>query len=489
MRRRSNPDLPPPPELPSFTVEPEVDTADRDHEGRDARDGRSGRDREGGERGERGGQGRGDRTRGDSRPPVERHDATGLQRHDAPLDEDAIDPDAAKVVRRLERSGFQAYLVGGCVRDLLLSTGPDAVARRPKDFDVATSARPDDVRSLFRNCRIIGRRFRLAHVLFGGGKVVEVATFRRNPTSVIGEGDTEEDDDLLIRSDNVFGEAHEDALRRDFTINALFYDLDRRQVLDWCGGMPDIQRRTIRTIGEPAVRFREDPVRILRAIKFAARLDLGIDPHVYDAMVGSRAELARAARPRIFEEILRLMRMGGSHRSMWLMWEIGAMAILLPELSAFLDDDEATDGGSIRFFKKMNLLDRRTREDGALDDVVLMTALFYDVLEEAAHGMRDLMGAVNEFLDPVIDRIAMPRRIADAIRRIMFMVPRIMAGKIGRFARTELFLPALDVAELVMASRGESTSGIETLRREALPPTPTREPRRTSAFPRTRVRR
>jgi poly(A) polymerase len=478
MRRRTNPDLPPPPELPSFTVEPEVDTADRGSSPELDR-GRGDRRGDGGDRGDR------PRAAAAAAERVERHDATGLQRHDAPLDEDAIDPDAAKVVRRLERSGFQAYLVGGCVRDLLLSG-------RPKDFDVATSARPDDVRSLFRNCRIIGRRFRLAHVLFGGGKVVEVATFRRNPTTVLGEGESDEDDDLLIRSDNVFGEAHEDALRRDFTINALFYDLDRRQVLDWCGGMPDIQRRTIRTIGEPAVRFREDPVRILRAIKFAARLDLGIDPAVYDAMVGSRAELARAARPRIFEEILRLMRMGGSHRSMWLMWEIGAMAILMPELSAFLDDDEATDGGSIRFFKKMGILDKKTREDGALDDVVLMTVLFYDVLEEAAHGMRDLMGAVNDFLDPVIDRIAMPRRIADGIRRIMFMVPRILAGKIGRFARTELFLPALDVAELVLASRDQSTSAIEALRREALPPTPTREQHRrpSSSFPRQRgVRR
>jgi poly(A) polymerase len=476
MRRRNNPDLPPPPELPSFTVEPEPEA---DGEGRDPR----------------GGSGRGD-TRGDARDGSrhdgggqrpdrggnqnqQRHDATGLQRHDAPLDEDAIDADAAKVVRRLERAGFQAYLVGGCVRDLLLSG-------RPKDFDVATSARPDDVRSLFRNCRIIGRRFRLAHVLFGGGKVVEVATFRRNPT----EADSDEDDDLLIRSDNVFGEAHEDALRRDFTINALFYDLDRRQVLDWCGGMPDIQRRTIRTIGEPTVRFREDPVRILRAVKFAARLDLGIDPNVYDAMVSMRAELARAARPRIFEEILRLMRMGASHRSLWLLWEIGAMAILMPELSAFLDDDEATDDGSIRFFAKMTLIDQKTRADGALDDLVLMTALFYDPLEEAAHGVRDLMGAVNDFLDPVIDRIAMPRRIADGIRRIMFMVPRILAGKTGRFARTDLFLPALDVAELVLAARGQSTSAIEALRREALPPAATREPRRPSAFPRQRgVRR
>ncbi|MBX3225315.1 MAG: polynucleotide adenylyltransferase PcnB [Labilithrix sp.] len=445
MRRPSKPDLPPPPELPSFRVEP-----DPIEEGAGSGAGSLAID-----------------------PSIlDRHEGTKLSRHDAPLDEDAIDPDAAKVVRRLERSGYQAYLVGGCVRDLLL-------AGRPKDFDVATSARPDDVRALFRNCRIIGRRFRLAHVLFGGGKVVEVATFRRNP------GETDLEDDLLIRSDNVFGEAHEDALRRDFTINALFYDLDRRQVLDWCGGMPDIQRRAIRTIGEPIVRFREDPVRILRAIKFAARLDLGIDPNVYDAMVASRLELARAARPRLFEEILRLMRAGGAHRSMWLMWEVGAMAVLMPELAAFLDDDEATEDGSLRFFRKMDAIDRKTLDEGVLDDVVLMTALFYEPLEEAVSGVRDVMGAVNDFLEPVIERIAMPRRIADGVRRIMTMVPRILQGRVGRFARTDLFLPALDVAEIVLHSRGQSTSAIEALRRDAMPPVP-REHRRPSAFPRQR---
>ena len=438
MRRSNKSDLPPPPDLPSFTIEPEpAELRDRDAHGRE---------------------------------PIDRHDGTNLVRHDVHLDEDAIDSDAAKTVRRLDRAGYQAYLVGGCVRDLLLSG-------RPKDYDVATSARPDDVRGLFRNCRIIGRRFRLAHVLFSGGKVVEVATFRKNPPET-------EDEDLLIRSDNVFGEAHEDALRRDFTINALFYDLDRRQVLDWCGGMADIESRTIRTIGDPTVRFREDPVRILRAIKFAARLDLGIDPQVYDALVANRGELARAARPRLFEEILRLMRAGASHRSMWLLWELGAMAILLPELSAFLDDDEATDDGSLRFFRKMDAIDAKTKEEGPLDDIVLMTALLYEPLEEAAAGTRDPMGAVSDFLDPIIERIAMPRRIADGIRRIMFMVPRIMVGKVGRFVRTELYLPALDVAEIVVRARGESTQEIEALRREAVPAA--REPRRPSAFPRQR---
>jgi poly(A) polymerase len=258
--------------------------------------------------------------------------------------------------------------------------------------------------------------------------------------------------------------------------------------------MPDIQRRTIRTIGEPNVRFREDPVRILRAIKFAARLDLGIDPHVYDAMVASRLELARAARPRLFEEILRLMRAGGAHRSMWLMWEIGAMAVLLPELAAFLDDEEATgqDGvpGSLRFFKKMDAIDQKTLAEGILDDVVLMTALLYEPLEEAATGVRDVMGAVNDFLEPIVERIAMPRRIADGIRRIMTMVPRILVGRIGKFARTDLFLPALDVAEIVLLSRGQSTAQIEALRREAMPPQPPSPPRRPSSFPRQRgVRR
>ncbi len=165
------------------------------------------------------------------------------------------------------------------------------------------------------------------------------------------------------------------------------------------------------------------------------------------------------------------------------------MAVLLPELSAFLDDDEATEHGSERFFRKMDALDKKTKDEGALDDIVLMTTLLYEPLEEAAAGVRDVMGAVNDFLDPIIDRIAMPRRIADGIRRIMFMVPRILAGKTGRFARTELFLPALDVAEIVAISRGESTQRIEGMRRDALPP-PAREhargERRTSSFPRQR---
>src|SRR4051812_8505644 len=371
-------------------------------------------------------------------------------RHDAGFDEARVEPDAQKVVRRLTRHGFEAYLVGGCVRDLLLD-------QRPKDFDVATDARPEDVRSLFRNSRIIGRRFRLVHVLFGGGKVIEVATFRRTPTidadPLDANGSAAADVDLLIRSDNAFGEAHEDALRRDFTINALFYDLERGQILDWIGGMHDIERRVVRTIGDPETRFREDPVRILRAIKFAAKLDLGIDPDVYDAMVLTRATLARAARPRLFEEVLRLLRGGGAHRSIWLAWELGILSVLLPELASFLDDDQG-DGPVSRVWKLLSEVDRCTVANGApLDDIVLWTLLLLEPMKEACEGERDRVSAAFAFLDPVIARLAVPRRVADAMRRIVAVLPRFAAGKTGKFARNALFDLATQIHEIELAAK------------------------------------
>ncbi|HKY37977.1 MAG TPA: polynucleotide adenylyltransferase PcnB [Polyangiaceae bacterium] len=361
------------------------------------------------------------------------------------LDEDAIDPDAAKVVRRLVRHGYEAYLVGGCVRDLLLD-------RRPKDFDVCTSARPDDVRRLFRNSRVIGRRFRLVHVLFGGGKVIETATFRRAP-------DAEEDrgsEDLLIRNDNVFGEAHQDARRRDFTINALFYDIERGEVLDWVAGMPDIERRAVHTIGKPLVRFLEDPVRILRAIKFSAKLDLGITPETYDAIIEARKALARAAKPRLFEEILRLMREGAAHRALFLCWETGVLDVLLPELSTFLADREDDDD---RVWQLLQEVDRRTLEGGPLDDVVLWTVLLAEPLREACDGARDRVEMAHEFLEGVVDRLNVPRRIAESIRRIIALMPRLESGRGGRFSRTPLYPVAMEVVDIYRAALGDAAEG------------------------------
>ncbi len=383
------------------------------------------------------------------------------------FDEARIDPDVQKVLRRLVRMGHEAYLVGGGVRDLLLD-------RRPKDFDVATSARPEEVRELFRNSRIIGRRFRLVHVLFQGGKVIEVATFRKSPKeetdepSLSGERN-ERDAGLLIRSDNVFGVASEDALRRDFTINALFYDLEKRQILDWVGGMDDVRRRVVHTIGDPETRFREDPVRILRALKFAGRLDLGITPDVYDAIVFCREALALAARPRLSEEILRLLRGGQARRTIYLAWETGVLEVLLPELAALLYDDGEEQGPGHRVWRLLDHIDRRTAAEGPLDDTVLWTLLLLEPMKEACDGARDRATAVAEFLEPLIERIAISRRYADGMRRIVSVLPRLLSGRAGRFARTEMFQLAVEVAAAELHSRGEPTDAVDRLRSASIP--------------------
>ena len=248
-----------------------------------------------------------------------------------------IDADAEKVVRRLTRNGFDAYLVGGCVRDLL-------VGRTPKDFDVATSATPQEIKQLFRNCRIIGRRFRLAHIFFGP-KIIETSTFRANPREIEeeegGESSETESGDLLIRRDNVFGTPEQDARRRDFTINGLFYDLETKQVIDHVSGIPDLETRLVRTIGDPDIRFREDPVRILRAVKFAARCDLTIEPETYRRMMEHRLEIAKCAQARVSEEFYRLLRAGAARRSMELLVETDLLDILAPEIARALKPPRA----------------------------------------------------------------------------------------------------------------------------------------------------
>src|ERR687897_3275523 len=229
-----------------------------------------------------------------------------VPRSEHSLSRKQIDPDALRVLYRLHQHQYAAYLVGGSVRDLLLGL-------RPKDFDIGTSAHPYQVKRLFRNCWIIGRRFRLAHVKFGT-KVIEVATFRRQ----IPAGTEEEpapappvpappsvavdDLDLLIHHDNTFGTPEEDAFRRDFTLNALFYDIDTRSIIDYVGGLEDIRAGVIRCIGAPEERFQEDPVRMLRAVALAARLDFRIDAPVLQAIDRYHGELARSAPARLMEE-------------------------------------------------------------------------------------------------------------------------------------------------------------------------------------------
>jgi poly(A) polymerase len=238
-----------------------------------------------------------------------------LPRPEHNLSRKDIDPDALKVLYRLKNHGFKGYLVGGGVRDLLLS-------RKPKDFDIATDAHPQQIKKLFRNCFVIGRRFRLCHVRFGR-KVVEVSTFRRQAPPE--EGDT------LIRRDNTFGTPEEDAFRRDFTVNALFYDIASFSVIDFVAGLEDVQDRVIRTIGDPAVRFREDPVRMLRAVALAARLGFSIDRDTLEAVRFLRGEIVKSSPARILDEVYKILRQGASRQTFQLLHDVGLLAYLLPE--------------------------------------------------------------------------------------------------------------------------------------------------------------
>src|SRR5438309_644103 len=255
-----------------------------------------------------------------------------VPRQEHSLSRKDIDPDALKVLYRLRQFEHTAYLVGGSVRDLLLG-------RRPKDFDIGTSAHPYQVKKLFRNCWIIGRRFRLAHVKFGQ-KVIEVATFRRQVEAgeeVVADGvpapdPTTPEGAHLIHHDNTFGTPEEDAFRRDFTINALFYDIATFSVIDYVGGLDDLRRGVVRSIGDPDVRLREDPVRMLRAVALASRLDFSIDPPVLDAIHRYRHEIARSSPPRLLEEYYKILRAGSSEKTFRDLAAVGLIEPISKEL-------------------------------------------------------------------------------------------------------------------------------------------------------------
>ena len=414
------------------------------------------------------------------------------------LDRALIDPDADRVVRRLARGGFKAYLVGGCVRDLL-------VGKTPKDFDVATSATPNEVRALFRNCRIIGRRFRLAHVFFGP-KIIETSTFRANPR----EDEDGDGDDLLIRRDNVFGSETEDARRRDFTINGLFYDVEAEQVIDHVTGLDDLGAKMVRTIGDPDIRFREDPVRILRAIKFAARLDFAIEPATYAALLRQRGEISKCAAPRVVEEIYRLLRGGAARRSIELLVETGVLDVLSPQLASLYaapDDDEDDDEDDddldlddderawhkvwseerprlqrrlpprLSFLPDPAELSRRralawatldqvdvaVRAGTELSNALVLSALLAPFAADTIVAPATRPGEANQVIldlgQPVVDQLRVARRDAERTRYALFGLRRVAAAKsrnlpVDAAGGRESLEDAVQLAALLAAARG-----------------------------------
>ena len=378
-----------------------------------------------------------------------------------------IDPDAAKVVERLHQSKHEAYLVGGCVRDLLLG-------RKPKDFDVATSAKPNEVRRLFRNCRIIGRRFRLAHIFFGR-KIIETSTFRANPRAVEDDqgdrGDGSGKNDLLIRQDNEFGNAVEDARRRDFTINGLFYDIDTGQVIDHVNGLVDLEARLVRTIGDPDIRFREDPVRILRAVKFAARCDLAIEPETYRRMMEHKGEVAKCAQSRVSEEFFRLLRAGAARRSFELLLGTGLLEVLSPDLARALQQEPVDEPGRVRiarFWAYLAAVDRWTiTHDATPSDALVLAALLLPPLRDALHpdsvAFPNLGQLVLQSAQSIVEQLKVSRRDSELARQILLTSRYLFPSsnpqrKRPRLETREFYEDALRLVEIATEAEGSNSA-------------------------------
>ena len=281
-------------------------------------------------------------------------DSVVIPREQHSVSRSLIDENSLKVLYRLRRHGYRAYLVGGSVRDLLLG-------RQPKDFDVGTDATPDQVRKLFRNCRLVGRRFRLAHIMFGRDSLIEVATFRRKPEQ--NEIPTLEEGGLHF-AENVFGSPREDAFRRDFTINALFYDIDDFSIVDYMGGLQDLRDGVIRVIGDPDERFAEDPVRMLRALEFAARLGFELEPSVPPAIERCAEQIAAAAPARIREELMELFRHKVAGQVLQKADKIGLLEFLVPDFKP-----------SRESFDLLRQLDMRTASGVAVREFFILAAM------------------------------------------------------------------------------------------------------------------
>ncbi len=322
-----------------------------------------------------------------------------LPRPDHPISRKHIDPDTLRVLYRLKDDGYDAYLVGGAVRDILMG-------RHPKDFDIATNARPNDLRKLFRNSRIVGRRFKIVHVFYGS-KNIEVATLRSMVETVAGDGD-----DLYIDDDNQWGDLESDAFRRDFTINALFYDIRNFAVIDYCGGLGDLHNHLIRAIGDPDVRFREDPVRMLRAIKFAARYGYHLEPQTEAAIRDLPAEIHKASRFRVTEEIFRIFTQPNRERGLRLLHDFGFLHQIYPAWIKAIGTEGFEQVAD--FFASID----RHADDGSYFPVEVLTAGLFIPLLDSIDLHVDQYHRVAARVTAEIGNIArdmdLPRRLAAA---------------------------------------------------------------------------
>ena len=399
-----------------------------------------------------------------------------IARQDHGISRKLMSPNALRILYRLKDNGFAGHLVGGCVRDLLLG-------REPKDFDVVTNATPGEVKRLFRNCRLVGRRFRLAHIHFQD-EIIEVATFRRlasdesepDPEAAHGPERRQrrpsmlKDDDGMILRDNVYGAPAEDALRRDFTVNALSYNIADFSIIDYTGGLADLDAGVIRTIGDPPVRFQEDPVRMLRAVRFAAQLGFTIEENTRKALVSAADTIVRAAPPRLYDETLKLFFSGEGAKCYDLLRRTGLFTALFPDFSSWLGA-ESEGFPHTRFGEMLNHVDSHIQQGRKISPPLLLALLFGDYIDGKAERFRQqgspwqqsVNAAVAEFMGETCPIVMIANRVGLALRDIISQ--QIRLKKIpGR--RPEAFIARHDFGDIIeycRITRGDKKDVVKQL--------------------------
>ncbi len=371
-----------------------------------------------------------------------------MPRPDHCISRDNISVNALKVLRRLQKGGYSAYLVGGSVRDLLLD-------RKPKDFDIATSALPEEVDQLFRNSRLIGRRFRLVHVYFKS-EVIEVSTFRANTQGDLSA--VNEQTPAMICSDNIYGTIEEDAWRRDFTVNAMYYNIVDFSVDDFTGGLNDLKRRQLRMIGDPVQRYHEDPVRLLRAIRHSAKLKFSIEPNT-EAPIREQSHLLQHVPPaRLLDEVLKLFFEGNAELTYEKLLHYGYMNVLFPQTHATLHN---SDGKATKRMLKLAIqeTDKRFHEGKSLNPSYLLAVFLWPAfqlelnkqLDEGSKLYQVLHHVMHDVIAKQSETVMIPRRMEAMIRSVWLMqyqLERRRRSRIYHIAGHRYFRAALDFLEL-----------------------------------------
>ncbi|NLW04810.1 MAG: polynucleotide adenylyltransferase PcnB [Pseudomonadaceae bacterium] len=380
-----------------------------------------------------------------------------LARSEHPISRSELHEGALKVLYRLQKSGFQAYLVGGCIRDRILG-------KNPKDFDVATDATPEEVTELFRNARMIGRRFRIVHVRFGR-EIIEVTTFRGKTQEVADKRLRQSEEGMLLR-DNVWGCIEEDALRRDFTINALYYNINDQAIYDYTGGLDDLKNQTLRLIGDPVTRYREDPVRMLRAVRFAAKLNFKLETNT-EAPLSEQANLLLQVAPaRMFDEVLKLFLAGHALATFQLLRQYGLFAFLFPAShEAF-----KTNPTALKMVEQAMInTDLRIHEGRPVTPAFLYAALLWPGLEQIFNDLQNngvpafpaMQQAGNRLLQRQNQHITIPKRFSFPMREIwdlQLKLPQRNGKKAWVMLQTPRFRAAYDFL-LLREIAGEATEG------------------------------